>query len=175
MSLSRLTLGDGIPPTVFQTRAMRAIDNSAADYACMTNDVFSYQKEIEFEGELHNAVLVIERFLDCDSTAAVLIVRDLMTSRMRQFEHLLATELPAVIEDLALDRTARRKLATYITGLQNWMAGVMRWHESVDRYKESELRNTRKLGHKPGSVAGLGTSAARIAALYGRSTTTAKT
>jgi germacradienol/geosmin synthase len=166
MSLSRLTLGDGIPPQVFQTRAMRGIDNSAADYACMTNDVFSYQKEIEFEGELHNAVLVIERFLDCDSATAVPIVRDLMTSRMLQFEHLLATELPAVLDDLELDKTARAKLGKYITGLQNWMAGVMRWHETVDRYKEFELRNTRKLGHKPGSLAGLGTSAARIASLY---------
>jgi germacradienol/geosmin synthase len=166
MSLSRLTLGDGLPPEVFQTRAMRGIDNSAADYACMTNDVFSYQKEIEFEGELHNAVLVFERFLDCDSVAAVPIVRDLMTARMQQFEHLVANELPAVLDDLALDRVARGKLARYITGLQNWMAGVMRWHETVTRYKEFELRNTRKLGHKPGRLAGLGTSAARLASLY---------
>jgi germacradienol/geosmin synthase len=175
MSLSRLTLGDGIPSQVFQTRAMRGIDNSAADYACMTNDVFSYQKEIEFEGELHNAVLVIERFLDCDSATAVPIVRDLMTSRMQQFEHILATELPAVLDDLELDNTARAKLRKYITGLQNWMAGVMRWHETVDRYKEFELRNTRKLGHKPGSLAGLGTSAARIASLYSANQKTSNT
>jgi germacradienol/geosmin synthase len=166
MSLSRLTLGDGIPPELFQTRAMRGIDNSAADYACLTNDVFSYQKEIEFEGELHNAVLVFERFLDCDSVAAVPIVRDLMTSRMQQFEHLVANELPAALDDLALDKAARGKLARYITGLQNWMAGVMRWHETVTRYKEFELRNTRKLGHRPGRLAGLGTSAARLASLY---------
>jgi germacradienol/geosmin synthase len=48
------------------------------------------------------------------------------------------------------------------------MSGIIKWHEAVDRYKEFELRNTRKLGHKPGSLAGLGTSAARIASRYGR-------
>ena len=45
---------------------MRSLENAAADYACLTNDVFSYQKEIEFEGELHNGVLVVQNFLDVD-------------------------------------------------------------------------------------------------------------
>jgi germacradienol/geosmin synthase len=167
-SLARLSLGDGVPPEVFQTRAMRGLDNASADYACMTNDIFSYQKEIEFEGELHNAVLVVQRFLDLDVPAAVLVVRDLMTARMQQFEHILATELPAVLDDLALDKTARDKLARYITGLKDWVSGIIKWHEAVDRYKEFELRNTRKLGHKAGSLTGLGTSAARLASLYGK-------
>ncbi len=43
---------------------LRGLDNSAADYACLANDVFSYRKEIEFEGELNNGVLVIQRFLE---------------------------------------------------------------------------------------------------------------
>jgi germacradienol/geosmin synthase len=165
-SLARLTIGEGVPPALFRTRALSGIDNSAADYACMTNDVFSYQKEIEFEGELHNCVLVVEKFLACDRTQAAQIVNDLMASRMRQFEHILATELPGVLDDFALDKAARAKIARYVTGLQHWMAGIIVWHQSVDRYKEFELRNARKLGHKPGSLAGLGTSAARIASLY---------
>ena len=55
-----------VPPEIYHTRTMRALENSAADYACLINDVFSYQKEIEFEGELHNCVLVVQNFLDCD-------------------------------------------------------------------------------------------------------------
>ena len=51
----------------------------------------------------------------------------------------------------------------------------MRWHETVDRYKESELRNTRKLGSRAGNLAGLGTSAARIAARLRQPTITTKT
>jgi germacradienol/geosmin synthase len=165
-SLSRLAVGDGIPPEVFRTRAMREIDNSAADYACLSNDVFSYQKEIEFEGELHNGVLVMQQFLGCSAAKAVQVVADLMAARMRQFEHLLAAELPVVLDELDLDNTARANIRTYITGLQNWMSGVLLWNEAVDRYKEVELRKTRKLGHQAGRLAGLGTSAARLASTY---------
>ena len=48
---------------------MRSLENAAADYASLLNDVFSYQKEIEFEGEVHNGVLVVQNFFDCDYAA----------------------------------------------------------------------------------------------------------
>ena len=97
---------------------MRGLDNSAADYACLTNDIFSYQKEIEFEGELNNGVLVVQRFLDCDLEQAVDVVNDLMTARMQQFEHIVATELPALFDEFDLDdrpaksSTLRREAST---------------------------------------------------------------
>ncbi|MBC7973591.1 MAG: germacradienol/geosmin synthase, partial [Myxococcales bacterium] len=155
MSLSRLSLGDAIPPAVFQTRALRNIDNSAADYACLTNDIFSYQKEIEFEGELNNSVLVVQSFLECGSAEAVTVVNHLMTSRMQQFEHVVAIELPGLMDDLALDDAARAKLNGYILGLQNWMSGVLAWHRAVTRYQEPELRGERQPrvhGGTPGGI-----------------------
>jgi germacradienol/geosmin synthase len=165
MSLSRLSLGDAIPPALFQTRALRGIDNSAADYACLTNDVFSFQKEIEFEGELNNSVLVVQRFLDCDPAQAVGVVNDLMTARMQQFEHVVATELPGLLDDRGLDQAARDKLHEYIVGLQHWMSGVLEWHRAVARYQEPELRGERRprVHGRPG---GQGTSAMRVAALF---------
>jgi germacradienol/geosmin synthase len=54
MSLSRLSQGGEIPMEIYYSRPMRSLENSAADFACFTNDIFSYQKEIEFEGEIHN-------------------------------------------------------------------------------------------------------------------------
>ncbi|HYI00006.1 family 2 encapsulin nanocompartment cargo protein terpene cyclase [Hyalangium sp.] len=167
MSLSRLAHGDAIPPGIFHTRPVRGLENSAADYACLTNDIFSYQKEIEFEGELNNCVLVVQRFLDLDAPRAVGVVNDLMTVRMQQFEHTVATELPALVQDFGLDTQAQEKLHKYVEKLQQWMAGVLRWHQTVDRYKEFELRNTRKPGRVFGTPTGLGTSAARIASLLG--------
>ena len=95
MSLCRLAHGRLLPPAIYRTRTMRAIDDSAADVACMTNDLFSYQKEIQFEGELHNCVLVVEHFFDCSKEQAVAVVNDLMGARLRQFEHLCAAELPS--------------------------------------------------------------------------------
>ncbi|KIG18953.1 Germacradienol/germacrene D synthase [Enhygromyxa salina] len=140
MSLSRLALGDQIPLELLATRTMRELENSAADFACFTNDIFSYQKEMEFEGELNNCVLVVEHFLGCDSVRAVEVVNDLMTARAQQFERIVSTEIPALVEDFELDSSASAKLDGYIEGLQQWMAGVLRWHAAVDRYKEPELR-----------------------------------
>jgi germacradienol/geosmin synthase len=68
MSLSRLAQGGEIPMEIYYSRPMRSLENSAADFACFTNDIFSYQKEIEFEGEIHNCVLVVQNFLNCDTT-----------------------------------------------------------------------------------------------------------
>jgi germacradienol/geosmin synthase len=167
MSLSRLAHGDEIPPGIFHTRPVRGLENSAADYACFTNDIFSYQKEIEVEGEIHNCVLVIQRFLDLDKPQAVEIVNNLMTARMQQFEHTVATELPVLVKDYGLDAKAQEKLSRYVEKLQQWMCGVLRWHLAVDRYKEFELRNSRKPGRLFGGPTGLGTSAARIAVLFG--------
>jgi germacradienol/geosmin synthase len=141
MSLSRLAHGDQIPPEVYRTRTMRGLDNAAADYACFVNDVVSYQKEIQFEGELNNMVLVVENFLDCDLSRAVDVVNDLMTHRMQQFEHLVATELPVLFETFNLDPAARRTLSGYVAELQDWMAGVLGWHLATRRYRESELRH----------------------------------
>jgi germacradienol/geosmin synthase len=166
-SLSRLAQGDEIPPEIFRTRPMRGLENSAFDYGCLTNDIFSYQKEIEFEGELSNGVLVVQRFLDLDPPQAVGVVNDLMTARMRQFEHIVATELPALFDDFRLDTRAREKLRGYVEKLQQWMCGVLKWHVAVDRYKEFELRNTPNPRRLFGGPTGLGTSAACIASLFG--------
>lgn len=174
MSLSRLSHGDEIPAAIFATRPLRNLENSAADYACLTNDVFSYQKEIEFEGELDNGVLVVQRFMDLSYPEAVEVVGKLMTARMQQFEHIVKTEIPALCDDFKLDKVARESLHRYIEKLQQWMAGVLRWHTAVDRYKEFELIASDKNRAIAQTVkkfivpiaSGMGTSAARTAATW---------
>lgn len=168
MSLSRLSHIDTIPLEVFHTRPIRALENSAADYACLVNDVFSYQKELEFEGELNNGVLVAQRFLNLDAKDAVQVVNDLMTARMEQFQHIIKLEIPSLVRNFNLSSQAQQRLQKYIERLQNWMAGVLKWHQTVDRYKEFELKaSRRKLLPALHGPTGLGTSAARIATLFG--------
>jgi germacradienol/geosmin synthase len=168
MNLARITKAQGVPAEFFRTRTMRGLENSAMDYACFTNDVFSYQKEIEFEGELHNCVLVVQKFLDIEREQAVLVVNDLMTARMQQFEHLLATEVPLLVEDFDLDDDARAALDGYLQGLQDWLAGILDWHLMTGRYNEPALvRRYRKPVPQFGALTGLGTETTRIAALLG--------
>ncbi|GAA0690991.1 terpene synthase family protein [Kitasatospora atroaurantiaca] len=164
MSLSRLAHGQTVPPEIYRTRPIRAMENSAADYACLLNDVFSYQKEIQFEGEIHNAVLVVQNFLNCGRSEALATVSDLMTSRMRQFEHIVSTELPALYEEFDLTPSARQVLDGYAEELRNWLAGILLWHQECRRYVESELLRhaAPAAAALPGGPVGLGTSAARL-------------
>jgi germacradienol/geosmin synthase len=142
MSLSRFRQARQVPPSVYATRSIQNLEAAASDYACFVNDLYSYQKEIEFEGELHNIVLVVENFLDVSRPQAAEIVRDLMTSRMQQFERIVAVELPALYEHLRLPATVRAGIDAYVVQLQDWMSGIVRWHEDTDRYDEPTLHRT---------------------------------
>ncbi|KOV68205.1 Geosmin synthase [Streptomyces sp. AS58] len=139
LSLCRMGHGPGIPAEVYRSGPVRSLENAAMDFACLVNDVFSYQKEIEYEGEMHNAVLVVQHFFGTDYPTALGIVGDLLNQRMEQFEHVAATELPGVCADFGLTGEARASLDGYVTALQNWMAGIVNWHRGVDRYKSHHL------------------------------------
>ncbi|MEV5385200.1 germacradienol/geosmin synthase Cyc2 [Streptomyces sp. NPDC052721] len=135
MNLCRLGHGPAIPQEVYRSGPVRSLENSAADFLTMANDLVSYQKEIEYEGELHNAVLVVQNFFRCDYPTAAHVIGDLMNQRMRQFEHVSEHELPVLYEDLALTDEERAAVGRYVVELQNWMAGVLHWHlECRPRY-----------------------------------------
>jgi germacradienol/geosmin synthase len=92
-----------------------------------------------------------------------------MIARMRQFERILATELPALRERHHLDEEGRKSLDQYVAQLQGWMASILNWHSKCDRYTEHGL--LRRYGAGPrqavGGLAGPGTTAARITGLPG--------
>ena len=181
MSLSRIGHGDALPDEIYRSRPVQAMELAAADFACLLNDVFSFQKEIEFEGEIHNAVLVVQNFLDCGPQEAMGIVGDLMAARMDEFQHITGTQLPSLFEEFGLDEAARTVLLGYAQELRDWMAGILTWHAGCDRYKEETLR--RDFPHLAGAVpaqpwatpgrlarsdlgpAGLGMAAARLPSL----------
>src|SRR5205085_11387005 len=78
MAMARLSHLDVLPAAAYRARPLRNLENAAMDHGAFVNDIFSYQKEVQFEGELHNMVVVIENFLDVDRMRAVTIVNDLM-------------------------------------------------------------------------------------------------
>lgn len=167
IALSQLALGDEAPHEMFRTRTMSGLANSAQDFCCLMNDIFSYQKEIQFEGELNNGVLVVQNFLGCDVPQAVNVVNDLMAARVRQFENIVATELPALLDDAALDKDAHERIQRYVKDLQNWMAGVLNWHRGTRRYREAMLRKSPTLGSVLYGPSGLGTAASNVRSLFG--------
>jgi germacradienol/geosmin synthase len=165
-SLSRLSHGNRVPAQVYRARPVQALESSAADCACLINDLYSYQKEIQFEGEIHNCVLVVQNFLDTDPARAMGIVNDLITARMQEFEHVVDSELPVLFESANLDAGARAVLLGHVGELRNWLAGILHWHEHCHRYAEADLIANSRPAQPPtqlGPPTGLGTSAARIA------------
>ncbi|WP_443071327.1 terpene synthase family protein [Streptomyces sp. NBC_01465] len=163
MALARLRRGNVIPAALYNSGPMRSLEGAAADYAALMNDVFSYQKEIEFEGELHNALLVVQTFFGCDYEAALAVVDDLMRERMRQFQHVAEHELPVLYEDFGLDGEGRQAMADHVRELEDWMVAILNWHRGTRRYGEAELLADRP-GIRPLPLAptGIGTSAARV-------------
>ncbi|MET8013089.1 family 2 encapsulin nanocompartment cargo protein terpene cyclase [Streptomyces sp. NPDC005271] len=170
MSLCRLARGQRVPPEIYRSGPVRSLENAAIDYATLLNDVFSYQKEIEFEGEVHNGVLVVQNFFDCDYPSGLAIVNDLMTSRMRQFQHVAAHEFPVLYDDFDLGPEARSAMDGYVRELRHWMTAILNWHREVARYQEDELRYElqppagapERLPLQWLGPTGLGTSAVRI-------------
>ncbi|MER7397869.1 terpene synthase family protein [Streptomyces sp. NPDC000151] len=173
MSLSRISHGNSVPGEIYESGPWRALENAVIDYACLLNDVFSYQKEIEYEGEVHNAILVVQNFFDVDYPTGLRIVDDLMNSRLDQFEHIVANELPVLYDDFGLGEDARKGLDTYIAELRDWMSGILKWHYDCRRYKESDLVRHHAAerpgggsgaagGRRPPVPTGIGTSAFRV-------------
>ncbi|TCO53110.1 terpene synthase family protein [Actinocrispum wychmicini] len=158
-ALARLTRWAAMPQEILQHRVVRELETAAHDYACFTNDLFSYQKEIEFDGDVHNIVLVIEKFLNVDRWQARDVTADLMKARMRQYEHILANDLPVLFDEFDLDDAARDALTWYAHNFKDWMSGILAWHRRTNRYAEAELRRSR---FPTASLlpTGLGTSAA---------------
>ncbi|TXS39971.1 terpene synthase family protein [Streptomyces sp. OR43] len=166
MSLCRLGHGRKVPPEIYESGPLRSLENAAADYAALLNDLFSYQKEIEYEGEVHNGVLVVQNFFGVGYPTAVGIVYDLMKSRLRQFLHVAEHELPVLYDDFDLNAEAREILAGYVLELKHWIAGILIWHRDCRRYREEDLRRgTAAPWHLSGPT-GLGTSAAQVTSLF---------
>jgi germacradienol/geosmin synthase len=151
--LASIKQGDAVPAELAQHEAIASLENSAADYACLINDVYSYQKEIEFEGEVHNLILVVQNFFDCGYEDALRIVEDVMAQRLAQFQRAAEVELPIAYEDYDLSPEARAALDGRAAQLRDWIAGVLHWHRNTRRYREKDLlRHNRR----PESVQTLG-------------------
>ncbi|MFD0369785.1 germacradienol/geosmin synthase [Streptomyces sp. NPDC127114] len=163
MLMARLRHAETLPPEIFRSGTVRALESAVMDYGTMINDLFSYQKEIEVEGEVHNLVLVVQKFFDCDYPTAVRMVDDLMRGRLRQYEHLKRREVPLLYADFGLDAAGRAAFGAYLRELEDWLAGILNWHRTVRRYGPEDVHRGAGTTLARRGPRGLGTSAARLA------------
>ncbi|MFD0688277.1 terpene synthase family protein [Actinomadura fibrosa] len=158
--LVEVATGAEVPARVAATRPLRVLRDTFSDAVHLRNDIFSYQRETEDEGELNNGVLVMERFFDVEPQRAADITNDLLTSRMQQFENTALTELPLLFEEHDLDDAARLAVLRYAHGLQDWQSGGQAWHERSSRYMNKNLTPTTTPTPGPDTAPGAGPGSA---------------
>lgn len=128
-----------VPAAIASARPMQVLRDTFSDAVHLRNDLFSYQREVQDEGELSNSVLVFEKFLDCSTQDAADTVNDLLTSRLHQFEHTALTEVPALLDENGVDPQGRLAVLGYVKGLQDWQSGGHEWHIRSSRYMNEGL------------------------------------
>ncbi|WP_157431955.1 terpene synthase family protein [Actinomadura hibisca] len=157
--LVEVALGGEVPDRVAALRPLRVLKDTFSDAVHLRNDIFSYQRETEEEGEVNNGVLVMERFFGTDPQRAADITNDLLTSRMQQFENTAVVELPPLLDEHGLDAAERVNVLRYVQGLQDWQSGGHEWHMRSSRYM-----NKGGSGNGGSGLLGLVTSPVRLRA-----------
>ncbi|HEV7758647.1 MAG TPA: germacradienol/geosmin synthase, partial [Acidimicrobiales bacterium] len=128
-----------LPGDLAATRPLRVLSDTFSDAVHLRNDLFSYQREVQQEGENSNAVLVFERFFDCSTQDAADAVNELLTSRLHQFEDTALTEVPPLLADQGVAPDDAARVAAYVKGLQDWQSGGHEWHVRSSRYMNDDL------------------------------------
>ncbi|WP_370539390.1 hypothetical protein [Anabaena sp. FACHB-1250] len=154
-----------VPAKIAATRPMRVLKDTFADGVHLRNDLFSYQREVEEEGENSNCVLVVERFLNVSTQEAANLTNELLNSRLYQFDNTAVTELPSLFEEYGVDPVERVNVLLYIKGLQDWQSGGHEWHMRSSRYMNKQEPDNSGTSVTLGGPTGLGTSAARLESL----------
>ncbi len=153
-----------VPDRISDSRPLRVLKESFADAVHLRNDLFSYDREVNEEGELSNCVLVLERFLGIDTQAAADLTNEVLTSRIHQFENTALTELPILFVEHAIGPLEQQAVALYVKGLQDWQSGGHEWHMRSSRYMNAGAADE---APPPvlGGAAGPASALARILAL----------
>ena len=79
-------------------------------------------------------MVVVQGFLGCDVGAAMKVVHDLYEARLRQFDDVVAVDLPEVSDELGLGADQRELVARWVEALRDWLAGNERWALESGRY-----------------------------------------
>lgn len=139
VNTSQIGVGVTVPPRILGSRAMRALGDAFSDVLAFSNDMFSYDREVETEDQLNNHVVIAQRFLDSDLRRAVGIVNDLLTARVKEMEKSVDEDLPRLLEETGADSATEADVLEYGRGLQRWVAGIYRWSIGNPRYDNPAL------------------------------------
>ncbi|WP_143261806.1 hypothetical protein [Allokutzneria sp. NRRL B-24872] len=125
--LIRHLIDDELPQQVFATWPMRALLDAFSETLGLQWDAWSYEEDASRAEKTNNGVNVYARFLGCSSQRAGEILNNLGTERLRRFENLAITEVPALAVELGLGLADGERLLRHIDRLRQFTAGAQQW------------------------------------------------
>lgn len=129
-----LATGSRIPERIRHSRTVCALLDAFMDYMGLANDIASYQREVHDEHDVNNLVVVLETSLDIKVQEAMHAAADLVTARLRHFEHLTRSELPPLVRQIGLDPGERTELDAWLDGARGFLSGLHAWYTGAPRY-----------------------------------------
>jgi hypothetical protein len=115
--------------------------DALADMACLSNDLFSYHKEVVVEGTSMNLVPIIQREAGGESVVwAVHEAIALINSRYAVFKEGVRSLLEQAdgIAEPGLRIQARAFLYAFIDGMWDQAAAYYHWQMEANRYRNAE-------------------------------------
>ncbi|MFE2480849.1 hypothetical protein [Streptomyces sp. NPDC059389] len=129
-----LATGARIPERIRHTRTVRALLDAFMDYMGLANDIASYQREVNDEYDVNNLVVVLETSLGITVQEAMHAAADLISARLRHFEHLIRSELPPLVRKTGLDQAEQAELEAWLRGARSFLSGLHAWYTGAPRY-----------------------------------------
>ncbi|MEU0373111.1 hypothetical protein ABZ070_23155 [Streptomyces sp. NPDC006283] len=129
-----LATGARIPEQIRHSRTVRALLDAFMDYMGLANDIASYQREVHEEHDVNNLVVVLETSLGITVQEAMRAAADLVTARLRHFEHLIQSELPSLVQRAGLNHDERTELDGWVRGACSFLSGLHAWYSGAPRY-----------------------------------------
>ncbi|MGA5421238.1 terpene synthase family protein [Streptomyces lavendulocolor] len=129
-----LSTGARVPERIRRSRTFGALLDAFMDYMGLANDIASYHREVHDERDVNNLVVVLETSLGVSVPEAMRAAADLVTARLRHFEHLRRSELPVLVRRAALGRVERAELDAWVRGACGFLSGLHAWYTGAPRY-----------------------------------------
>ncbi|MBW5482240.1 terpene synthase family protein [Streptomyces bambusae] len=129
-----LSTGAQIPERIRHSRTVCALLDAFMDYMGLANDIASYQREVHDEYDVNNLVVVLGTSLGLTVQEAMHTAADLVTARLHHFEHLIQSELPALVRRAGLNHGERIELEVWLAGARGFLSGLHAWYSGAPRY-----------------------------------------
>ncbi|NIF32056.1 hypothetical protein F3J29_07875 [Enterobacter sp. Cy-643] len=136
LDIIEFCLNDEIPAIVADSLELQLLKNCTIDVICMSNDLFSFEKE-RSRGDVNNLVLVWQENVGCSREEAVASIYRFVLDRQNLF---IATRqrLETLLEESPLKQAQRETIRRYVEGMAHWMRANLDFSLSTPRYADIE-------------------------------------